>query len=106
FIEVWVNPAELFRPCVDPEIDDAGCQIDFASELPTIKNIKNYKSFYQNLYFNDFRTRPGIPWTGLGYTYDWGNPNSAVGASEFILVPGAKFEVKRVVKTMDYFREK
>jgi hypothetical protein len=27
----------------------------------------------------------GFPWTRLGYTYDWGNPKSPVGLSEFIL---------------------
>lgn len=105
FIEVWVDPADLFRPCVDPEIDDEGCNISFSKELPRVKNIKDYKAFYQNLYFNDFRTRPGIPWTGLGYTYDWGTQNLPVGASEFILVPGAKFEIKEVIQTMDYFRQ-
>lgn len=105
FIEIWVNPAQLFRPCVDPQIDDEGCSISFDNELPTVENIRDYVAFYQNLYFNDFRTKPGVPWTGLGYTYDWGNPELPVGASEFILIPGASYEIKRVVKTMDYFRE-
>lgn len=105
FIEIWVNPSDLFRPCVDPQIDDEGCHLSFSKEIPNVKNIRDYKSFYQELYFNDYRSRPGTPWTGLGYTYDWGNPENSVGASEFILVPGAKFEVKRIVKTMDYFRE-
>lgn len=27
----------------------------------------------------------GSPWTRLGYTYDWGNPDHPVGLSEFIL---------------------
>jgi len=43
-----------------------------------------------------------VPWTGLGYTYDWGNPDSEVGASEFILVPGAAYQVKRAVPTAEY----
>lgn len=103
FIEIWVDPSDLFRPCVDPQIDDEGCNISFAKQTPMVRNIKDYKSFYQNLYFNDFRTRPGIPWSGLGYTYDWGNAELPVGASEFILIPGAKFEIKQVVKTMEYF---
>lgn len=105
FIEIWVNPKDLFRPCVDPEIDDSGCNIAFGKELPTVKNIKDYKAFYQNLYFQDFRTKPGIPWTGLGYTYNWGNPDNPIGASEFILIPNAPFTIKRVVPTMEYFKE-
>ena len=27
----------------------------------------------------------GYPWTRLGYTYDWGNPKTPVGLSEFVL---------------------
>jgi hypothetical protein len=106
FIELWVDPADVFRPCVDPEIDDASCQLKFAGDkVPTVKNIADYPAFYKNLYFNDFRYRPGVPWTGLGYTYDWGNPESPVGASEYILSPGSAYRIERVVETADYCRQ-
>lgn len=101
FVELWVKPEELFRPCVDPEIDDKVCNIQFAKQVPAVKGIKNYQDFYRKLYFDDFRERPGIPWTGMGYTYDWGNPDSSFGASEFIMVPGASYEIKGVYKTVE-----
>lgn len=105
FLEMWVDPADVFRPCVDPEVDDASCQLKFAEdEVPTVKNIADYPTFYKNLYFNDFRYRPGVPWTGLGYTYDWGNPADPVGASEYILSPGSPYQIERVVETADYCR--
>ena len=105
FIELWVDPADVFRPCVDPEIDDASCQLKFAEDkAPTVKNIADYPAFYKNLYFNDFRYRPGVPWTGLGYTYDWGNPASPIGASEYILSPNSAYRIERVVETADYCR--
>ncbi|OQW40080.1 MAG: hypothetical protein A4S08_05795 [Proteobacteria bacterium SG_bin4] len=105
FIELWVDPADVFRPCVDPEIHDNRCELKFAeNEVPQVRNIVNYPAFYKNLYFDDFRSRPGVPWTGLGYTYDWGNPHSRVGASEYILRPGAPYEIKRPVTTAEYCR--
>ncbi|MBX9638024.1 MAG: hypothetical protein K2Q45_10805 [Nitrosomonas sp.] len=105
FIELWVDPADVFRPCVDPEIDDGSCQLKFAEDkVPTVKNIADYPVFYKNLYFNDFRYRPGVSWTGLGYTYDWGNPASRVGASEYILSPGSPYQIERVVETAEYCR--
>ena len=106
FIEMWVNPKDLFRPCPDPGIDDTVCNIEFSKKEPNVKGIACYPCFYKNLYFEDFRTRPGIPWTGMGYTYDWGNPQHPFGASEFILVPGASYEVVNVVETMDYIKKK
>ncbi len=105
FVELWVAPQDLFRPCVDPEIDDTACNIQFSKEIPKVKGISCYPCFYKNLYFEDFRTRPGVPWTGMGYTYDWGNPESPFGAAEFILVPGAAYEIARVVDTMDYITQ-
>lgn len=106
FVELWVDPADVFRPCVDPEIDDASCQLKFAEDkVPAVKNIADYPAFYKNLYFNDFRYRPGVPWTGLGYTYDWGNPASPVGASEYILSPGSAYRIERVVETTGYCRQ-
>jgi hypothetical protein len=104
FLEVWVDPADVFRPCVDPEPSDATCNLEFATPAPAVKGIANYPAFYKNLYFGDFRTGPGVPWTGLGYTYDWGNPRSREGASEFILSPGARYEIRRAVPTPQYCR--
>ncbi|MEH0019572.1 MAG: hypothetical protein V6Z89_07960 [Desulfobacter sp.] len=104
FIEMWVRPEQMFRPCVDPEIDDTRCNIEFSDPAPGVSGITDYACFYKNLYFEDFRTRPGVPWTGMGYTYDWGNPGQPFGASEFILVPGASYEIHRVVETWEYFK--
>lgn len=102
FVELWVSPEDLFRPCVDPETNDAACELDFGKTTPVVKNIKDYKEFYKNLYYKSFRSSAPVPWTGLGYTYDWGNRHSEVGASEFILVPNAPYEIGRVIPTMDY----
>lgn len=102
FIEMWVSPNDLFRPCVDPETNDTQCNLRFAEQLPQVKNIPDYASFYKNLYFKSFREGSGVPWTGLGYTYDWGNPQSSVGASEFILSPHTEYKIERVLLTQDY----
>ncbi len=106
FIELWVDPADVFRPCVDPEIHDNNCQLHFSEcPAPQIKKIADYHAFYKDLYFKSFRYRPGVPWTGLGYTYDWGNPASPVGASEYILSPGSAYRIERVVETTGYCRQ-
>lgn len=99
---------QYFRPCVDPEITDKQCDLNFKKEAkPTVigankgGNIDDYKTFYEHLYYGSIRS--GMqPFTGLGYTYDWGNAKSRVGASEFILVPGAAYQVKEAVPTLNY----
>lgn len=109
FVELWVSPGDLFRPCVNPDITQRQCPLNFAGAVPKVvghtqgTGIQDYQSFYQTLYFRSIRAALQ-PWTGLGYTYDWGSPISRVGASEFILVPGAAYTVKQAVPALRYCR--
>jgi hypothetical protein len=109
FVELWVHPQDLLRPCVNPDITQRQCALNFAGPPPKVTGftpgagIQNYQSFYQALYFSSIRTATQ-PWTGLGYTYDWGSPISRVGASEFILVPGAAYTLKQAIPTLKYCR--
>lgn len=102
FAELWVDPADLFRPCVDPVPTDNTCELNFGGTLPQVKNIKDYGAFYKNLYYGDFRAAPGVPWTGLGYTYDWGQLHSVEGESEFILAPSSSYTIEKASPTLDY----
>ncbi|MDQ6962590.1 MAG: hypothetical protein Q9M28_08695 [Mariprofundaceae bacterium] len=102
FIEMWVSPEDLVRPCVDPEVSDTQCNLKFTSNIPNVKNINNYEIFFKNLYYKSYRFGVGVPWTGLGYAYDWGSSGSEVGASEYVLSPKSDYEIKKVTKTMDY----
>jgi len=105
FVELRVDPDDLFRPCVDPQTDDTSCDYRFGDQVPTVENIADYRDFYRDLYYKSFRGSVGVPWTRLGYTtYDWGNPGSNVGASEFILVPEAPYTTEAVVPTTAYCR--
>jgi hypothetical protein len=44
----------------------------------------------------------GYPWTRLGYTYDWGNPKSEIGLSEFVIKNGAPIKIHSVVNADAY----
>ncbi|MDJ0589602.1 MAG: hypothetical protein QNJ72_06340 [Pleurocapsa sp. MO_226.B13] len=33
FVQMWVNPRELFRPCPDPEISDTSCEVQFSPRV-------------------------------------------------------------------------
>lgn len=85
-IEVWVNPADLFRPSPDNEITDATSGLDFPPGTP-----EDYRIWFEA---NKNYTATGYPWTRLGYTYDWGDPSHEVGLSEFVITPSAHIIVK------------
>jgi hypothetical protein len=92
FVEILVKPEDLVRPCKDPEINDRQCQLDF-----TNNNQENINRFEQIK-----KDAKGYPWTQLGYTYDWGNPNSHLGASEFIIKKGSNVIIKEVIEADNY----
>ncbi|MBI5680163.1 MAG: hypothetical protein HZC47_04630 [Methanobacterium sp.] len=97
FAEIWVKPQDLFRPSPDNEINDTTAQLDFPSSIdPAYK-----KWFNDNIISSYFPKK--YPWTRLGYTYDWGNPYSHVGLSEFVLKNNSQITVKSVQTTNDYF---
>lgn len=101
FVEIWVRPQDLFRPCPDKEITDGKCDLCFpvGTDSDHIKwiNENRISRYYQcNLYDQ-------YPWGQLGYTYDWNPDNkSHVGLSEFIIGTNKTVYINRIVTTQDY----
>jgi hypothetical protein len=90
FVEAWVKPGDIFRPCPDSEIDDTSCSLTFP---PTA--TAEHKAWMNGNYSYSygFWQKTQYPWTGLGYTYDWCNADTHVGASEFVVRSGSTIVV-------------
>ena len=106
FVEMWVNPLNIFRPCPDPEISDQECELDFprSANFLTV-NLDHRKWMMDNeaeKYPPSLDETKWFPWTRLGYTYDWGNSHSEVGLSEFVIEAGATVEIHSITPTLDY----
>lgn len=97
FVEFWVPPAGLLRPCPDQEVTDATCEV---AAGPTAAEEPWYADLYRTSYLPT-----GAPWTRLGYTYDWA-PDSPddKGASEFMVRPGTTVAIADAVPTAAYCR--
>ncbi|MEO0509781.1 MAG: hypothetical protein AAF065_07980 [Verrucomicrobiota bacterium] len=102
FVELWVRPADLFRPSPDAEVDDSQAELDFPGDVtPEHRKWMNTTRAHQYYICGDTDS-PGWPWTQLGYTYDWGNPPYHVGMSEYIIKADSKLVIERIVSTADY----
>jgi len=105
FLELWVRPKDLFRPCPDNETSDQVCGLN----LP--KNVTPaYRTWFNNtraVQYTDCADslyhEAGYPWTQLGYTYDW-SPNNQdhVGLSEFVVKRDVKVWVRGKYLTTVY----
>jgi hypothetical protein len=99
-VELWVRPQDLFRPSPDPEIDDSQASLTFSDAADT--DYINW--FYENIissYYTVGYTH--YPWTRLGYTYDYLNPDSERGLSEFVIQQNSKVWVEAVYTTEEYY---
>lgn len=118
-VELYVSPADLFRPSPDPEVTDHEAELSFPddryrkyddsllvySEMPCDERyctsctasgkcgMTTYRNWFSNRRTYIYSQTPvssPYPWTGLGYTYDWGNPVPPhFGVSEFVINSGA-----------------
>lgn len=96
FIELWVSPADLFRPSADNEVTDSTVKLDLPTDV-----TQDYITWYNGqIIYSYFPYK--FPWTRLGYTYDWGNPDNEVGLSEFVIRKGSHVIVKNIYTTEEY----
>lgn len=104
FVEFWVRPADLFRPCPDKEISDKRCEVCFPANTDSTHlnwiNSSRIDRYYQCDLYQQY------PWTELGYTYDWNPKNkSHIGLSEFVIGANANIKVKAIYTTAEYLKK-
>lgn len=105
FVEIWVRPQDLFRPCPDKEITDSKCDLCFPSgadaEHVAWINENRISRYYQCDLYSQY------PWGQLGYTYDWCPSNTThVGLSEFVIGKNKTVYINRIVTTKEYLTER
>lgn len=103
FVEFWVKPEDVFRPCPDKEITDTRCELCFPAQTESAHiawiNTNRIDRYYQCELYDKY------PWTQLGYTYDWNPQNkSHVGLSEFVIGSNKNIRVNAVYTTEEYLQ--
>lgn len=104
FIEFWVKPQDLFRPCPDNEITDNTCELCLpegtSEEYKTWINDNRISRYYNCELYDKY------PWTQLGYTYDWNPKNkSHVGLSEFVISANKNIVINAIYTTEEYLNK-
>jgi hypothetical protein len=98
FLQVWIDPALLFRPCTDPDVQTQACSL--GPPLSTLDDSGLHcgpeDSAHAQWLCQTWKARYGptesmsrFPWTALGYTYDWGGEDE-YGATEFVAPQGTE----------------
>jgi hypothetical protein len=105
FVEFWVNPKDLVRPCLDTGITDNTCGLTF-DKFISPENLAYLTEQKYNSFINP-DPQKNYPFTMLGYTYDWSKNNRKhVGLSEFVIPKNRKIVVKSIKSTAEYLNAK
>jgi hypothetical protein len=100
FVTLFVKPIDIFRPCRDKEIFDNFCSQEFGPGA-----TPEYKRWMDKTYESTFPAGGiGVPWTRMGYTYDWGNFKDPIGASEYVINPNSEVYVESITPIEEYCR--
>ncbi|NDY55878.1 hypothetical protein G3N56_03865 [Desulfovibrio sulfodismutans] len=116
FVEMWVNLEDLFRPSADPEITDHEAELELRANplIPYSTTVTitekvggvpvayTFPDWYATRRATIYTATPPFPWTALGYTYDYGNPATTVGLSEFVIRGGSTVTVKSVTPNAEF----
>lgn len=122
-VQMWIDPHDFFRPCPDPEVNDAECQVnltagtvDTSSSCPWsaaltdqlsgkfVAVVQSQIEWMCSNWTSSYppgEPRKSYPWTALGYTYDWG-AQSFYGESEFVAPKGTSVVVEAITPTDAY----
>ena len=120
FVEMWVKPEDIDRPCLDGDILGSECTIDpHESDLdnlpPAFRDMSKlvpmtpeHKAWFENEKSTKYTSNWAMPWTRFGYTYDWGSAiksfgkRAAKGASEYLIKKNSKVIINSLIPTEEY----
>jgi len=97
FVRMRVATADVKRPCPDPAITTTRCRGEFPASAEA-----SYEAWLMRQMLSAYRQPDGVPFTRLGYTYNWRSAGSHYGASEYVIDSAATVHVLAVVGTADY----
>ncbi|MCC8088695.1 MAG: hypothetical protein LIO79_05460 [Rikenellaceae bacterium] len=88
--------SDLYRPAYVSGISE---DVPYSDEARCIVSTDNDII----VWFHKEQKNNHYPWTRMGYTYDWGDPNDIIGTSEFILKPHSYRTIEGPVTLQEFF---
>ena len=95
-VQFYADVNGIFRPASDPSINTTTAGIEFPAWAD--ENYKvgdtNFREWFRYNVSAAFEDDSPLPWTRLGYTYDWHKGANRQGLSEYVVVDQTYLKVK------------
>ena len=93
---MWISPDDVNRPAYVTYVNKQ-MSLQFEEDVSN-----EYKSWFYSQYYYSYDVSK-LPWTRLGYTYDWNNKaRDRYGLSEFIAWKGTTVTVEKTLLVADF----
>ena len=95
-VQFYADVKGIFRPASDPSIDttSAGIEIPAWADENYKVGDTNFREWFRYNVQAAFEDDSPLPWTRLGYTYDWHKGAPRQGLSEYVVVDQTYLKVK------------
>ena len=102
FVELWVAPAQMFRPAADNEVTDSTAGLTMPADTEPWYRLWFNTTRAAQYFQSQLPRHDAYPWTQLGYTYDWGNPGHPQGLSEFVIKKNSTVAINAIATYAAY----
>ncbi len=96
FSAFWVSPDDLIRPAYQPDVTK-----QMTTDILDGSALGEYEEWFEETIMSSYFDNR-LPWTRLGYTYDWANTPSEYGLSEFLVLPDSEVAVEWTLTTDEF----
>ncbi|MBR1546742.1 MAG: hypothetical protein IJ633_08135 [Prevotella sp.] len=95
-VQFYADPSYMFRPAHTPDITTTSAGLEFPAYADTTYTVgeTNFREWYRYSFASAYEDDSPLPWTQLGYTYDWHEGANRVGLSEYIVTHQSLIKVK------------
>ncbi len=106
FVLFYADPKGMFRPAHDPDITTTSVGLDFPDYADENYKIgeTNFREWYRYSITQAYEDDSPLPWTQMGYTYDWHKGAKREGLSEYIVSHQTLIKVKECIKANDFIK--
>ncbi len=96
-VSFYADPATMFRPAHDPDITTTTVGLEFPAYANENYRVgeTNFREWYRYSVEAAYEDDSPLPWTQLGYTYDWHHGADKHGVSEYIVGHNSLIRVKK-----------
>lgn len=86
-VQFYADPAGMFRPAHDPDITTSSAGLEFPAYANEDYKVGEtyFREWYRYSLAAAFEDDSPLPWTQLGYTYDWHHGAPREGVAEYIV---------------------